>query len=133
MQGRGARVPHPQYLACQHICRKSKVLVNVSLLTELKESLICRQIGIERSLFVGKLGSSEVYLSANWDRAKFICRQIGIERSLFVGKLGSSEVYLSANWDRAKFICRQICLFVGKLGLCTPTKISSTFPPVQIP
>ena len=48
----------------------------------------CRQIGLEASLFVGKLGSKRVFLSANWARSESFCRQIGLEASLFVGKLG---------------------------------------------
>ena len=36
-----------------------------------------RQIGLERSLFVGKMGSNEVCLSAKWARTKSVCWQIG--------------------------------------------------------
>ena len=97
-----------QYLACQHIRWISIVFVNAAMLTKLKESPICRQIGLERNLFVGKLDSNEIYLSANWVRTKYVCR-----------KLGSNEICLSANWARTKFVCRQIGLernlFVGKL------------------
>ena len=35
---------------------KSIVLVNVVLQKKLKEALFCRQIGLESSLFIGKLG-----------------------------------------------------------------------------
>ena len=62
MQGRGHKgcagegVPHPQYLACRHIRQISTVFVNVVLLIKLKGSPICRQIGLERSLFIGILG-----------------------------------------------------------------------------
>ena len=84
----GGGVLHPQYLACRHICRIPKVFINVLLLIQLEESLLCRQNGLERSLFVGKLGSNEVCLSAKWVRTKSACRQNGLERSLFVGKLG---------------------------------------------
>lgn len=48
--------PHPEQLACQHIYRISIVLVNILLLLKLKEGPICRQTGLERSQFVGKLG-----------------------------------------------------------------------------
>ena len=37
---RSAGVPHPQYLACRHICRISLVLVNGVLQTKLKEGPI---------------------------------------------------------------------------------------------
>lgn len=43
----------PQNLAFRHICRKSIVLVNLVLLTKLKN---CQQIGFKTSLFVGKKG-----------------------------------------------------------------------------
>ena len=95
----GAAVP--QYLACQHICRISIVRINLVLMTKLKESPICRQLGLECNLFVGKLGTNEICLSANWVRTKSVCRQIGYERNLFVGKLGTNEICLSANWRRA--------------------------------
>ena len=64
--------------------------LNVLLLIKLMERPICRQIGLERSLFVGKLGSNEVCLSANWARTKSVCREIGFIRSL------------PANWSCAK-------------------------------
>ena len=63
-----------------HLPNVNSVLQLV-LLIKLRESPICQQIGLERSLFVGKLGWNEVCLSANWAGTKFVCRQIGLERS----------------------------------------------------
>ena len=65
-------------------CSPKISLVGTS--SEYRARLRC--IGHEQSLFIGKLGSNEVCLSANWAPTKFVCRQIGLERRLFVGKLG---------------------------------------------
>ena len=62
--------------------------------------LQCRQ-NSRKVLFLGKLGSNEICLSANGTRTKSVCRQIGLERNLFVGKLGLNETCLSANWGFA--------------------------------
>ena len=72
------------------------------------ESPICREIGLDRNLFVGKLGSTEICMSENWARTKSVCRKIGLERNLFVGKLCSNEICLSANWARTKSVCRKL-------------------------
>ena len=51
----GTGVPYcPQCLDCRHICRILIALVIFVLLIKLKESPLCLQIGLQRSLFVGK-------------------------------------------------------------------------------
>ena len=69
---RGEIVAPFHYLACRHIFRISIVLVKVVLLIKRKESPIGRQIWHERSLVVGKLGTNEGCLSANWARTKSV-------------------------------------------------------------
>ena len=99
---RGARVPH--FPPVTHLWEDFPNVSSVRqrcFAIELKESPICQQTGLGRSLFVGKLGSDEVCLSADWARTKSVCRQTGLKRGLFVGKLGSDEVCLSANWGCA--------------------------------
>ena len=49
-------MPHPQYLACCEIYHISIVLINVILVIELQEFLICQQIRPKQSLFVSNLG-----------------------------------------------------------------------------
>ena len=46
----------PQYLAYWHIGRTSIVLVNVLLLIKLKESSICRQIGLRTKSVFSEIG-----------------------------------------------------------------------------
>ena len=49
--GRGCR---PRYSICRQICRISILFVNVVSLMKLQEIHLCRQIELERSLFVGR-------------------------------------------------------------------------------
>ena len=46
--------PSPQYLAFRHICRISILPVNVVFFTKVRKSPICRQLGLERSMVIGK-------------------------------------------------------------------------------
>ena len=53
---RGWRYGAPPIFRLASICQISVVLVNVVLLIKPKDSPICQQIGLDRSLFVEKLG-----------------------------------------------------------------------------